>query len=55
MVNVISINNHEVPDIAIGTCGAIIDTQFGPIIAIMYQYALWGQGQSIHLVIQLEH
>ena len=55
MVTVIGINNHEVPDIAIGTCGAVVHTQHGPIIAIMHQYAYRGQGQSIHSAIQLEH
>jgi hypothetical protein len=34
--------------VLIGTVGAYVDTQHGPIIAIFHQYALFGRGSTIH-------
>ena len=54
-VDVQGIDNHQVTDIAIATVGGVVDTQRGPVIAIMHQYAYTGKGKSIHSCIQLEH
>jgi hypothetical protein len=34
--------------IGIGTVGGVVQTQHGPVIVIMHQYALLGKGASIH-------
>jgi hypothetical protein len=48
------IDNHHVNNIGIGTVGGVVQTQHGPVIAIMHQYALLGKGASIHSPSQLE-
>jgi hypothetical protein len=48
------IENHHVNNIAIGTVEIVVQTQHGPVIAIMHQYALLGKGSSIHSPSQLE-
>ena len=53
-VDIQSIGNCQLKDVPIGTVGGVITTQFGPTIAIMHQYALYGQGQTIHSSGQLE-
>jgi hypothetical protein len=53
-VDIKGIDNHHVNDIGIGTVGGVVNTQRGPIIAIMHQYALLGKGASIHSPAQLE-
>ena len=40
--------------ILIRTVGGVINTQKGPIIAIMHQYILLGKGASIHSPAQME-
>lgn len=55
LVNVCGIDNHEVCDIpTIVTCAGIIQTQRGPAIAIMHNYAYTGKGRTIHSSPQLE-
>ena len=54
-VDVRGIDNHEITGLDIGTVGGVVDTHKGPVIAIMHQYALVGQGHSIHAPCQLEH
>ena len=54
MVDIKGIDNHLVNDINIGTVGGIVQTQKGPVIAIMHQYALFGKGASIHSACQME-
>jgi hypothetical protein len=39
-VDIKGIDNHQLPDIPIGTVGGVVLTQNGPVIAIMHQYAL---------------
>jgi hypothetical protein len=53
-VNVKGIDNHHVSNIGIKTVGGVVQTQHGPVIAIMHQYALLGKGASIHSSSQLE-
>ena len=53
-VDIKGIDNHHVNDIGIGTVGGVVQTQHGPVIAIMHQYALLGKGTSIHSPSQLE-
>ena len=53
-VDIKGIDNHHVNNIGIGTVGGVVDTQHGPVIAIMHQYALLGKGASIHSPCQLE-
>jgi hypothetical protein len=44
-VDIKGIDNHHVIDV--GTVGGVVQTQHGPVIAIMHQYALLGTGSSI--------
>jgi hypothetical protein len=53
-VDIKGIDNHQVNNIGIGTVGGVVNTQKGPVIAIMHQYALLGRGASIHSPSQLE-
>ena len=53
-VDIKGIDNHHVNNIGIGTVGGVVQTQHGPVIAIMHQYALLGKGASIHSPSQLE-
>jgi hypothetical protein len=54
-VNVTGIDNHQLCSIKIGTVGACADTQCGPAILIMYQYAIHQAHRTIHSCVQLEH
>jgi len=54
MVNIRGINNHQITNIPIVTAGGIVNTQHGPAIAILHQYAYTGQGKTIHSSGQLE-
>jgi hypothetical protein len=53
-VDIKGIDNHQLPDIPIGTVRGVVLTQKGPVIAIMHQFALLGKGSSIHSPCQLE-
>ena len=53
-VDIRGIDNHQLNDVEIGTVGAYVDTQRGPIIAVFHQYALFGKGNTIHSPGQLE-
>jgi hypothetical protein len=53
-VDVIGIDNHTVNDIPIVTAGAVVNSQRGPVIAILHQYAHVGDGKTIHSSAQLE-
>jgi hypothetical protein len=53
-IDVQGINNHEIPKLKLGTCGAVVRTQRGYVILIFHQYAHHGRGKSIHSCIQLE-
>jgi hypothetical protein len=43
-VHIQGINDHMIKDVAIGTVGAVVNTQRGEVIAIMHQYAYTGKG-----------
>jgi hypothetical protein len=53
-VDIKGIDNNHVNDIGIGTLGGVVNTQKGPVISIMHQYALLGKGASIHSPSKLE-
>lgn len=53
-VDIQDIDNHKINEILIVTTGGIINTQRGPVIAIMHQYAYTGKGKSIHSCAQME-
>ena len=55
MADVAGIEDHTIKDLRIGTVAGLIQTQRGPIIGIMHQYAIYGKGKSIHSSPQLEH
>jgi hypothetical protein len=44
LVDVKGINNHQVIDTPVVTCGAVLITHCGPMIRIMHQYAQFGTG-----------
>jgi hypothetical protein len=47
-VDVQGIDNHHLVDIPIVTAGAVVNTQCGPVIVIMNQYAGTLKGKTIH-------
>ena len=53
-VHIQGIDDHMIHDVPIGTVGAVVNTQRGPVIAIMHQYAHTGKGGTIHSSGQLE-
>jgi hypothetical protein len=53
-VDIRGIYNHQCTNIYIGTVGGVIQTQKGPIIGIMHQYALLNKGSTIHSPCQFE-
>jgi hypothetical protein len=53
-VDVRGIDEHQIVDIPIVTAGAVMDSQRGPVIGIMHQYAYTKKGKTIHSCCQLE-
>jgi hypothetical protein len=53
-VDVEGIDNHRITDIRIVTAGAFVETNRGPVILIMNQYAHAGKGKTIHSSGQME-
>lgn len=53
-VDVSGIDNHQMTDLPIVTAGGVVQSQRGPVIAILNQYAYTGHGKSIHSSAQLE-
>jgi hypothetical protein len=53
-VDIRGIDNHQCTNIDIGTVGGVIQTQKGPIIGNMHQYALLNKGSTIHSPCQFE-
>jgi hypothetical protein len=47
-VDIKGIGNLHVNDSGIGTVGGVVNTQNGPVIGTLHQYALLGKGSSIH-------
>jgi hypothetical protein len=54
-VDVTGIDNHELNSLRIVDGAAKIGTQYGPVIAILRQYAYHGLERTIHSAGQLEH
>jgi hypothetical protein len=54
-MNVTGIDNHQLTDLPIVSCGGVINTSKGEVIAIFHQYADIKTGRSIHSSGQLEH
>jgi hypothetical protein len=53
-VDIRGIDDHQIVDIPIVTAGAVMDSQRGPVIGIMHQYAYTRSGKTIHSCGQLE-
>jgi hypothetical protein len=53
-VDVEGIDNHCITNIRIVTAGALVETNGGPVILIMSQYAHAGKGKTIHSSGQME-
>jgi hypothetical protein len=53
-VDVQGIDDHQLNNVRIATVGGVINTQYGPVIAVFHQYAHTGKGTSIHSSPQLE-
>ena len=49
------INNHTVTNLPISTVAGVVHSQYGPVIAIMHQYAYHGKGKTIHSSTQIDH
>ena len=47
--------NHQVNAVVLGTAGALAESQRGPIIMIMNEYAILQEQCSIHSCVQLEY
>ena len=54
-VDVTGIDNHELNALKIVDASAVAQSQNGPVIVIMRQYAYHGQGRTIHSSAQVEH
>jgi len=53
-VDVIGLDGHTVPKVPIGTAAGYTLLSDGPAILIMHQYAIRGEGETVHSSIQLE-
>ena len=54
-VDITGIDNHKIKNVAIGTCGGVVDTDQGKVIVILHECAILGKGQTIHSSGQMEH
>jgi hypothetical protein len=53
--SITGINDHTLPDLDIVTAAGLVESQHGPIIVILHQYAHHGKGKTIHSSAQLEY
>ena len=53
-VSVTGIDNHELPQLDIVTCAALLHTNHGKVILIMHECAYYGRGNTIHSPGQIE-
>ncbi len=53
-VNIRGIDEHEIIGTSIGLGGACCETNKGPVILFLSNYALHGKGYTIHLPLQME-
>ena len=54
-VNISGIDNHQVTDLKVVSCGGVNNTNCGLVIGIFHQYAYMPTNKTIHLSTQLEH
>jgi hypothetical protein len=54
VVDIRGIDNHQGTNIDSGTVGGVIQTQKGPVIGIMHQYALLNKASTIHSLCHFE-
>ena len=47
-INIVGIDDHELTGLDVVTVAALFDTQKGPVIGIVHEYAHCGKGRSIH-------
>ena len=53
-INIVGIDDHELPGLNVVSAAALLDTQKGPIIGIFHEYTHLGKGRSIHAAGQME-
>ena len=53
-VSVTGTDDHEVPDLDIVTCVALIQTNHGKVNMLMHEYAYYGSGNAINSPCQIE-
>ena len=53
-INIVGIGDHELTGLNVVTAATLLDTQKGPIIGVVHEYAHLGKGKSIHAAGQLE-
>ena len=53
-VSVTGIDDHELPDLGIVTCVALIQTNHVKVNMLMHEYAYYGQGNTINSPCQIE-
>ena len=53
-INIVGIDDHELTGLNVGTAATLLDSQKGPIIGVLHEYAQIGKGRSIHAAGQLE-
>jgi hypothetical protein len=53
-IDIRGIDCHQCTNIDIGMVGGVIQSQKGPIIGIMHQYALLNEGSTIYYPCQFE-
>ena len=53
-INIVGIGDHELTGLNVLAAATLLDTQKGPIIGVLHEYAHLGKGKSIHAAGQLE-
>ena len=53
-VSVTGIDDHELPDLDIVTCVALIQTNHSKVNMLMHEYVYYGRGNTIHSSCQIE-
>ena len=53
-VSVTGIADHELPDLDIVTCAALIQNNHGKVNMLIHEYAYYGRGNTIHSPCQIE-
>ena len=48
-VDITGIDNHKIKNVAIGTCGGVVDTDQGKVIVILHECAILGKGKLFTL------